>query len=147
MTQKDSDSELPQLDLGLSPRRERPIQLAPLEFIARLSSRRESYRKAVDESGMDADEVAGYLGMDPGQFNRVLRGTGKHLDDDKETLFERVCGNAIPTQYGAYQHGFELKPIRTALERENAELRQQLAEQQREIETLLKYGVLGRAKD
>ena len=135
---------LSQLDLGLKPAREqKQPTLAPIELIIRIRTKREAYRKCIDESDLTLGEVAAYLEIDEAQFNRVLNGGGRHLDDDKELMLERICGNKIPTQWQAYQDGFELKPIRSSLERQLLDKERENEQLRAELDTLMKYGVIG----
>jgi len=149
-----ADSELTDLDeqgvqraLTLLPQHAGPPKLVPEEVIRRITSRREAYRMCVRESQFSAGEVAAYLGIDEAQFSRILKADAsdankRHLDDDKEHLLELVCGNMIPTQWAAYQRGYELRRRETALEKENRELRERLDEVEREFQILHKHGVL-----
>jgi len=151
---KSPNAELTELDgasvqraLTLLPQHQGPPKLVPIEVIRRIRSRREAYRKCVEESRFTEGEVAAYLEIDATQFSRMLKGNGetkRHLDDDKEHLLEIVCGNMIPTQWSAFQAGFELRRMETALEKENRELREQLGEMEKEFKILQKHGVLPR---
>ena len=151
---KSFDDEVTELDgpslqraLTLLPQHAGPPQLVSEELIKRIKSRREAYKKCVEESAFTPGEVAAYLEIDPTQFSRMLSGEGatkRHLNDDKEHLLEAVCGNMIPTQWAAYQAGYELRRRETALEKENRELREQMEEMRKEFDVLHKHGVLGR---
>ncbi len=136
-----------QIDLGLAPGRQGRLPvLVEMERVARIRSLRDAYRRCIDESEMTLGEVAAYLDIDEAQFNRVLNGGGRHLDDSKLHLLEMVCGNKIPTQWLAYQDGYELRPIRSALERQLLDQQEENSRLRLEIETLVKYGVLGQRK-
>lgn len=136
------DREGVQRALELLPQHDGPPQIVSEEVIRRIHSRREAYRMCIRESPFTDGEVAAYLQIDPAQFSRMLNGDKRHLDDDKEALLEAVCGNMIPTQWAAYQHGYELRRRETALERENRKLRDQLDEMKKEFDILHKHGVL-----
>lgn len=99
MSTKDFDSREDQLNLRLMPLRAKPIELTPLEYIAGIQSHRNAYGKTCQASALEQDEIAGYPDMDFGQFNRVLKGTGRHLNDGNETLLEQACGFGISTLF------------------------------------------------
>lgn len=138
--------ELSQVVLGLLPSDGVPV-LAPAVVIERIRSLREAYRKCIDEAiraGVvsSQDEVAAYLGIDTAQFNRVLNGGGRHLDDDRLLMLERVCRNKIPSQWLALQDGFELRPIMSELERQVAARDEEIARLRGELDVLVKYGAI-----
>lgn len=61
---------------------------------------------------------------------------GAHFPHDKLADFMEIVGNDIPLRWLAHQRGHELRPLRSTLEQQNAELRAQIAEQQRQLEAI-----------
>jgi len=121
--------------------------LVPLEVVARLRNVREAYRACVAESGMSEGEVAAWLDIDEAQFSRILSGQGRYLPAEKLAVLETVCSNKTVTQYLAFVHGFALAKIQSELEEENDDLRRRLAEKEKEIQVLVKYGVVGQPRE
>ena len=142
---KSTNTELPQLDLGLLPGRTASTpELVPLESIRRIRSLRKAYSECIEQGiarGLvaSAGEAAAYLQIDEAQLNRVLNGAGRHLDDDKLNQLERVCGNKIPSQWLALQDGFELRPLESELERENRELKERLERMTQEQDGIIRF--------
>lgn len=112
------------------------IVLLPVDVIAEIPSLRDAYRKCVETSRYSEAEVADELGIEPAQFSRVLKRAGRHLDDDQLSNMERFCGNKIPTQWLAFQDGFELKRIESVVEKENRELRARIHRMQGELSSI-----------
>ena len=99
------------------------------EMARSCKSRQHALRKCFEASNLEHKQVYCALGIDQGQFSRILGGSA-HLDPNLLHDFMRVCGNLIPLRYDAFKLGFELKPVRTgleervaALEEENRDLR------------------------
>lgn len=88
----------------------------PMEVIARIPNRRGARKMALQWSGLLDNEVADALGIDHGQWSRIMNGKA-HFPDEKHHEFNQVVGNKIVTMYDAYQEGCELTPLESELER------------------------------
>ncbi len=108
------------------------------EIVRGLRSRKQALKRCFDESNLDAKEVYSRLGVDQSQFSKILAGKA-FPDPDHYFEIMEICGNEIPARYDAYHLGCELKPLLSSVEEENADLRRQLAEQQREIEIIKRF--------
>ena len=90
--------------------------------------RAHAVRKCWELSNLEPKEVHDPLDIDQGTFSKILSGKA-FLPPNKKFDFMRLCGNLVPLRYDAMQLGFELKPIRNSLERENAELKAELEQE------------------
>lgn len=108
----------------------------PSEVIGAQPTKTAAIRLCIQASGLDDKEIALALDIDPGQLSKVLKGNG-NFPNNKEHALMDLCGNEIPLLWDAMKRGKELKPLLSTLEQENAELRRQLAETQREKATIV----------
>jgi len=69
------------------------------------------------------------LGIDAGHWTRISKGEA-HFPQEKLNALMDFCGNEVPLIWLADRRGYELKPLMTSLEKENAELRAKIAEQE-----------------
>lgn len=90
-------------------------------------------------------EVYQPLGIDAGNWTRIMNGSAS-FPQDKEEELQDLCGNNGLVLWRAFRRGFRCERILSDLERENTELKIQLADKERELETLAKYGVIQRAR-
>lgn len=99
---------------------------------------------AQELSGLEDKQIAGELGIDLGQWSRIKSGNA-HFPTNKYVAFMRLVGNDIPLVWLAHAMGYELKPLESDLERENARLRQELAQaiHDREVEREYARQMLG----
>lgn len=115
----------------------RQPRLADPEVIQRLPTFRASLRLAVNHSGLDQEEIAVALGIDPASFCRMLReprhvaARPREFPHEKLGDFCRVTGSMGPIQWQAAQLGMEPVSMRETriqrLERELAEERSRRA--------------------
>lgn len=95
-------------------------------------------RLAISTSGLQDKQISDPLGIDPGQWSRICNGSANFLMD-RYSQFRRLVGNDIALQWLANACGFELKPLASDLERENARLKEELAQERRDRETILRF--------
>jgi hypothetical protein len=100
------------------------------EEIARKKSLGAALELCAEVAGFDLDkQLQQTLGVDKGQFSRWQSGQ-EGIKWDKFTALMDACGNDAPLLWMLHARGYDLHSIRrveTAVERENRELREQLA--------------------
>lgn len=95
----------------------REQKTVPPSVVAAQKSMTDALRLAIQVSGLDDKQVYMDLGIDAGQWSRIFHG-GAHFPHEKWLDLFTVLGNRIPLEWLAHQCGFELKPLRSSLERE-----------------------------
>lgn len=108
------------------------------DLLLKCPSFKESLKLCKTFSGLDDKQLCMELGIDPGQWSRIWSGNA-HFPDEKITAFMDLCGNIIPLRWLALHYGYELKPLKTALELENEVLKEKLAEKEKEMEVIKKW--------
>lgn len=84
------------------------MQMLPDQWIHNCRDRHQAIQLCVQASGLTNMQIASELGIDRGQFTRIMSGTA-HFPDKKDDDLMRVCRNYAPMQYSAWRHGFELQ--------------------------------------
>jgi len=128
--------------LGMKTRRQQPITD---ELIRKQRSKLAAFRLAVQVSGLDEKEIYLPLGVDKATWSKILSGLF-NFPTNKEGQFYDLVGNEIPLTWAAYDRGYALVPLQDEKDRRIADLEQANAELKREIQTLVKYGVIQAAK-
>lgn len=110
---------------------------ADADVVSKLPSFRAALRYAINHSGIDQEEVASALGMDPGCLSRTIRdpkhdnARKRNFDVTELATFVRVTGSFAPIQWLCMQLGQEPVHMRETraqrLRRELAELEAQEA--------------------
>jgi predicted XRE-type DNA-binding protein len=108
------------------------------DFIVTRSSMRKAIQLAIDVCGLEDKQIAGSLGIDVAQWSRIKTGNA-WFPQDRLVEFMKLVGNDIPLIWLAHQRGYELRPLRSALERENLELRERVAQLERDQETIVEF--------
>lgn len=111
----------------------RQPRLVDQEIVSRLPTFRAALRLAVNHSGLDQEEVAKSLGIDPASFCRMLReprhegARPREFPHEKLGDFCRITASLAPIQWHDAQMGMEPVSMRETriqrLERELAEER------------------------
>ena len=121
----------------------------PIEVIASYPSRTESIKSAIHWSrvidigrSLTEGEVAGALGINKGQWSRIMSGAG-HFPTESVHRFNKVVGNTILTRYDAYQEGYELRPLKSKLERQLEDERAENAELHAKLEHFQEFMKMG----
>lgn len=89
-------------------------------------------------SCLEDKEIYGPLGLDQAQFSRIKNGS-MNFPPNKENQLMDVCGNEIPLRYSALVRGKGLIVLRDTLEQKVAELEQQLAQRDHDLETIKNF--------
>lgn len=121
-------------------------QSVSVDVIAAQKDQVSANRLCFQASGKEDKQVYMALGIDKGQWSRIIDGGSAHFPPNLYQQFMTICGNEIPLIYMALKRGYGLVQLRDAKDRKIAELEAKNAELQKEIETLAKYGVIQRAK-
>lgn len=98
-------------------------------------------RMAVQVSGLDEKQVYLPLGVDKATWSKILSGQF-NFPTNKYEQFMAVVGNQIPLVWLAYRCGYGLHRIEDAKDKTIREQGDEIATLKREIETLVKYGVI-----
>lgn len=126
----------------------------PLDFslrdVRQLTSESHAIMFSVRCAGYEPKVVPELFKIDPGQWSCIKDGT-KHFPHNRRNEFMDLMGNEILLMYGAESRGYDFSTMRkhqTDVERENAELRQRMAqmEHDREVERAYMVQIMGRAK-
>lgn len=86
--------------------------LADWNLVRKCTNRLDAIRVCVQLSGLAYQDIAESLGMNKGNFTRMMQGRA-HFPDSKSIKLMELCGNFAPMQYEAWACGFEL--VDTAL--------------------------------
>lgn len=84
------------------------VHMLPMAWISACRSRHQAIQLCVQASGLTNMQVAHELGIDRGQFTRIMSGTA-HFPDRLDDDLMRVCRNYAPMQYSAWRFGFDLQ--------------------------------------
>ena len=82
--------------------------MLPDQWIKQCKNRHAAIQLCVQASGLTNSQIADELGIDRGQFTRIMSRTS-HFPDAKDDQLMQVCGNYAPMQYSAWRHGFDLQ--------------------------------------
>lgn len=66
------------------------------------------------------------LDIQKSHWSKILNGQGAHFPTDKFDALADLTGNEVPLQWWADRRGYELKRKLSAVEAENAQLRDEL---------------------
>lgn len=106
-----------------------PVSVTP-EEIARKKSLGAALELCADIAGFDKDkQLQSTLGVDRATFSRWQAGT-EGIKWEKLSALMDACGNDAPLLWMLHQRGYDLHSLRrieTEVERENRQLREQLA--------------------
>lgn len=130
--------QLELMDGGKPFRAEQPVAT---EVIYRQSSMLSAIRLAIQASGLEEKEVYMPLGIDKAQWSRIMSGQA-HFPTNMYEHFCDLVGNEIVLVWFAFRRGKGLHDLEDAKDKRIRELEEQVADQGKEIQTLVKYGVL-----
>ncbi len=92
---------------GMAVGEARRPELADWSLIKKCSSRLDAIRLCIQLSALSNEAVGDLLGIDKGNFSRMMNGRANFPDAKSVKLME-LCGNYAPLQYEAWACGFEL---------------------------------------
>lgn len=119
-------NNLAQIDLPLA----RDMQAVDLTLVKRQPTLSAAIKLCISLSGFDSEkQIYMTLGIDAGHWTRISKGDAHFPQEKLEALMD-LCGNEAPLIWLANRRGYELKPLRSAVEIENDRLRAQLKEQE-----------------
>lgn len=98
---------------------------------------------SIQVSGKEHKEIYMALGIDKATWSNILSGKFG-FPTNKEELFMDAVENDILLIWMAYRRGKKLEPMEDAQAKRIRELEEMVADKNREIDTLVKYGVLNR---
>src|SRR5690606_5708782 len=105
------------------------------EIARRCRTRHAAIVETWKASGLEAKQVYGPLGVDQGQFSKIINGQ-KYLPPEMYHDYQRLCGNWILLRYDALHASFELKALETDAEARIKQLESELADRDRAIKYL-----------
>lgn len=122
----------------------KPLQAAQpvaLETIYKQPSALKALQLSVQVSGLGEKEIYLPLGIDKGQWSRILSGQA-HFPINKYEQFMDLVGNEVLLIWLAYRRGKGLVDLEDAKDKTIRDQAAQISELNKEIETLVKYGVI-----
>lgn len=130
--------QLPLMDGDQPMRAEQPV--SP-DVVYRQPDMLSAIRLSIQVSGLDEKQVFLPLGIAKAQWSRILTGQA-HFPTNKYEQFMSLTGNEIPLIWLAFRRGKGLHDLEDAKDKTIRELQQANDDLRREIDTLVKYGVL-----
>jgi hypothetical protein len=133
---------LNQLDL-LDKRRPQPAIVDPLAMLSTITRRPTLLRAmhlAVEVSGLEDKQIYEAIDIDASHWTRIKNGTASMPLDECFLNFLNVVGNEIPLVWLAEKRGYDwgtIRKHRSDLERENEELKKELADHKRAVRLLV----------
>lgn len=107
------------------------------EAIRELKSVSAAIRLSIHVSGKEDKQIYMALGIDPGHWSRIVNGNSNFPHDRFPDFFKEVR-NDVVVEYLAYQCGKGVHRLESELEKENRELREEMARMQRDREIEIK---------
>ena len=102
------------------------------DIILRAKTFLDALRLCKEVSGLTDLQLAQELEMDPSHWARVWVSRA-YFPVDKIENFMDLCENIIPLQWLALRYGYELKPLKSTVEKENDSLRAENERLQRDL--------------
>ena len=121
------------------------------DVIFRQPNMRSAYQLSWQVSGLDDKGIYMPMQIDKATFSKIWSDDKEgrplaNMPTNADEQFMRITGNLIPLQWLAHRFGKGLYDLEDEKDRVIRELTNTVNEQKKEIETLVKYGVIGRAK-
>ena len=133
--------KLSQIELPIGETASRPD--IPDVLVAKQPNITAAVNLCINASGLDDKAIYLPLKIDPGHWTRIRHGKA-HFPLDQLNHLMDLCGNDIPLRWMNVQRGQRAVPLEDAKDARIRLLDQQVADLQKEIETLIKYDVLRR---
>lgn len=122
---------------------EEPITPEIIARIKRKTTFGAAWNMAQDHAGLENKFVAGELGMDESHWNKIRKGIFFPPSDQRFGRYRKIVANHILLAWHCESEGFDflsMRQHRNSLERENEELRQELADHKRALKLVLSGG-------
>lgn len=129
--------------LELLPSAQPLVEPVTPELIARVCRREtigDAWNYAQDVSGLENKVCAGALEMDESQWNKIRKGIYNPPSDHRFNQFEKLVNNNVLLIWHCESNGFDFLSMqrhRSSLERENEELREDLANHKRALRLVM----------
>ena len=123
-------------------RAEQPI---PDQAIFRQQDELAALKLSCQASGLDEKQIFGPLQIDKATWSKIFSGQA-YFPTTKYGKFMDVVGNEIYLTWLAHSRGKGLHDLEDSKDKELRQLREKLIEAQKEIDILVKYGVIGKQK-
>lgn len=121
----------------------RAKQVISFEVIARQRDQLQAISLSIQVSGLEPKQIYKPLGIDKGTWSNIMSGQ-MHFPTNKYEQFMDIVGNEILLIWLAFRRGKGLHDLVDAKDKRINDLEAKIAEKDKEIETLIKYGVLTR---
>lgn len=121
--------------LELLPLRKRMQEPVPDEVVRKQPNMSAAINLSITAAGMEPKEAYISLDIDKGVWSRIMMGQA-HFPHEKFTTLEDITGNDIPLRWLALRKDREVRPMKTALEKQVEELNMKVEELLKENELL-----------
>ena len=108
----------------------------PVEVVAKQKTLLGAINLCITESGLEDKEIYLTLGIDPGHFSNLRKGTG-HFPTEKIDPLMDLCGNEAPLIWLANKRNYGLVLLQSEAERRADELQEMLAAERLKNKTLI----------
>lgn len=134
-----------QAELPLGPKKREPVPL-DLQVLYTKTTFLGALKYVIQCGNFEYEkELYKALGIDAGNWTRVMNGSAS-FPQEKEEVLQEICGNDGLVRWRAYRAGKGIYDLQEAKDKEIAALKTERDQLKAEIETLTKYGVIGRVK-
>lgn len=121
------------------------------DVIFRQPDMRSAYRLSWQVSGLDDKGIYMPMQIDKATFSKIWSDDEKgrplaNMPTNGDEQFMKITGNLIPLQWLAHRFGKGLYDLEDQKDKIIRELTEKVRQKDAEIDTLVKYGVIGRAK-
>lgn len=127
-----------QVKLGLAVHSRRNGDSIATEDILRRDTMTKAIIFSFDVAGLPDNTVCAELEIDAATYSKIKSGT-RHFPPDKLIQAMELAGNDIPLRWLAHKRGFGLVRLQSEIERENEDLKRQLAEQSKKFEHFTEF--------
>ena len=103
--------------------------------VARQPTSRAALSLSIQSAGLEDQDVYKPLGIDPGQWSRIMKGSN-NFDNNKLPQFLKLVNNDIYLRWISFRCGYKCEPMKSTLEQQLEELRTELAGKEKENEIL-----------
>jgi hypothetical protein len=138
-------NDVGQLDLIEGGRPIRAEQPVSDDVIFKQPDKLSALKLAQQVSGLDDKAIYMPMQLDKATWSRIMSGQA-NFPTNGEEQFMQIVGNLIPLKWSAFKFGKGLHDLEDAKDKQIRVLEERVRQQEMEITTLVKYGVIARAK-